>query len=225
MPNTVIILDGSIPSLVTLQRGISEFYLEQGGGVVHVVSFDHIPSLVSRSINFLVNWYDLERNVKLKWTPIETPDIWSYGDYIPFQEIGLLAMAATFARTMSAVNVLSPLTLMNPLVRSASLGGMAATVFSGNGYPPTILEFPILNSSPGALIQLAARAKLPANLTWTCTDPPKDLITIRACGRCDECKARIEAFKTVGFQDPMPYVSAVDWIGCSEWPSIGEEHD
>jgi 7-cyano-7-deazaguanine synthase len=65
--------------------------------------------------------------------------------------------------------------------------------------PITVLA-PIINSSKASVVFLANSLKAPIHLTWSCYEGGA-----RACGRCDSCRIRLDAFKENKMEDPIEY--------------------
>jgi len=65
--------------------------------------------------------------------------------------------------------------------------------------PITVLA-PIINSSKASVVHLAQELKAPIHLTWSCYEGGP-----RACGRCDSCRIRLDAFKENNMEDPIEY--------------------
>lgn len=65
--------------------------------------------------------------------------------------------------------------------------------------PITVLA-PIINSSKASVVSLATTFKAPLHLTWSCYEGGA-----KACGRCDSCRIRLDAFKENKMEDPIPY--------------------
>ena len=62
---------------------------------------------------------------------------------------------------------------------------------------PVRLEAPLMDLTYAEVIQLAVRFRVPLEKTWTC-----DGIGPQACGQCDPCKARSQAFAAAALVDP-----------------------
>ena len=59
------------------------------------------------------------------------------------------------------------------------------------------IESPWMDLSYAEILKLAARFRVPLELTWTC-----DRAGPRPCGQCDPCRARDAAFTEAGLPDP-----------------------
>ena len=71
---------------------------------------------------------------------------------------------------------------------------------------------PLIGDDKSAIVRRAIALQAPIHLTWTCY-----LGGERACGTCDGCQLRIQAFQQVGVVDPVPYTITIDWSGCQAY--------
>jgi 7-cyano-7-deazaguanine synthase len=65
--------------------------------------------------------------------------------------------------------------------------------------PITVLA-PIINKSKASVVAIALELGVPLQLTWSCY-----LGQDKACGRCDSCRIRLDAFKENHMEDPVEY--------------------
>lgn len=65
---------------------------------------------------------------------------------------------------------------------------------------PVSVYAPIINKSKASVVALARELQAPIHLTWSCY-AGGDL----ACGRCDSCRIRLDAFKENSLTDPIQY--------------------
>lgn len=59
---------------------------------------------------------------------------------------------------------------------------------------------PLLKGDKEMAIKIAKELDIPLELTWSCHNN-----TELACGKCSNCRARLEAFEALGLVDPIPY--------------------
>jgi 7-cyano-7-deazaguanine synthase len=59
---------------------------------------------------------------------------------------------------------------------------------------------PIINKSKASVVALGIAYKVPFELTWSCYEGET-----HACGRCDSCRIRLDAFKENHMEDPIEY--------------------
>jgi len=69
------------------------------------------------------------------------------------------------------------------------------------GNPTTILK-PLIHLKKTEIIEMGNRLGVPWQDTWSCyAGGPA------ACGQCDSCRLRLQAFADLGLRDPLPYVT------------------
>jgi 7-cyano-7-deazaguanine synthase len=82
--------------------------------------------------------------------------------------------------------------------RMANLATRAAV----EGTTPVRLRTPLIDLSKPGIIELGLRLGVDYSLTSSCYDPLPDGA---ACGRCDACRLRLDAFRALGMEDPARY--------------------
>ena len=68
---------------------------------------------------------------------------------------------------------------------------------------PIQVYAPIINKSKASVVALASELQAPIDLTWSCYAGGE-----LACGRCDSCRIRLDAFKENHLTDPIEYEEA-----------------
>ena len=66
------------------------------------------------------------------------------------------------------------------------------------------IHAPLLQMRKDEIIRRGIELGVDYSLTWSCYDPTADGL---ACGTCDSCQLRLDAFKRVGISDPARYSS------------------
>lgn len=66
--------------------------------------------------------------------------------------------------------------------------------------PPIQIVAPLLSTNKAGAVQLGLQIGVPFKLTWSCHNQEES-----ACGKCSNCKSRIEAFKLNDHHDPIRY--------------------
>jgi 7-cyano-7-deazaguanine synthase len=66
---------------------------------------------------------------------------------------------------------------------------------------PIQLVAPLMATDKTGAVKLGTELKVPFEFTWSCHNN-----TDKACGKCSNCEARIEAFELNGIKDPIEYV-------------------
>lgn len=130
--------------------------------------------------------------------------------YVPARNTVFLSLALAFAETVAASEIY-----------------LGISAVDSSGYPDCDLEFvraferlaniatrtgresqsfsirtPLLELSKKETIELGLSLGVDYSLTFTCYDPTADG---ESCGRCESCLLRLEAFRQVGYPDPLRY--------------------
>lgn len=69
---------------------------------------------------------------------------------------------------------------------------------------PIQLVTPIINMSKATVVYHGIRLNAPLHLTWSCYQGGA-----KACGRCDSCRIRRDAFKENNIEDPIEYEETI----------------
>lgn len=77
-----------------------------------------------------------------------------------------------------------------------------ATRGAVEGTTPVRIRTPLIDLSKREIIELGLRLGVDYSLTSSCYDPAPNGA---ACGRCDACRLRRDAFRAIGIEDPAPY--------------------
>lgn len=77
-----------------------------------------------------------------------------------------------------------------------------ATRGAVEGTTPVHIRAPLLDLGKPEIIKLGIELGVDYAMTSSCYDPTADG---RACGRCDACTLRLDAFARLGRKDPAPY--------------------
>lgn len=77
-----------------------------------------------------------------------------------------------------------------------------ATRGAVEGTTPVRIRTPLIDLSKREIIELGLRLGVDYAITSSCYDPLPDG---KACGRCDACLLRLDAFRALGIEDPARY--------------------
>lgn len=77
-----------------------------------------------------------------------------------------------------------------------------ATRGAVGGSTPVRIRAPLIDLTKQEIIELGLRLNVDYSMTSSCYDPAPDGA---ACGRCDACRLRLDAFARVGTTDPVRY--------------------
>ncbi|GAB3423598.1 7-cyano-7-deazaguanine synthase QueC [Haloparvum alkalitolerans] len=125
--------------------------------------------------------------------------------YVPFRNANLLSMAVSYAEANDCdavfVGAHSEDYSGYPDCRPEFFDAFEAMVDVGTKPETDIaLEVPFVRDSKTDIVERGLELDVPYGITWSCyrDDEP-------ACGTCDACAFRLEAFRNVGERDPIPY--------------------
>ena len=129
--------------------------------------------------------------------------------YVPARNTIFLSFGLAYAETLGADRIFIGVSQVDysgyPDCREEYLAAyqqMAnlATKAGVEGKSSFKIEAPLLHMSKAEIVQAGISLGVDYSLTWSCYQGG-DL----ACGKCDSCLLRLEAFGKVGMADPIPY--------------------
>lgn len=127
--------------------------------------------------------------------------------YVPFRNANLLSMAVSYAEARGAEAVFigahSEDFAGYPDCRPAFFEAFQGVVDTGTKPETAIsIEAPYVERSKTEIAERGLELGVPYEHTWSCyrTEAP-------ACGTCDSCSYRLEAFERTGSEDPIPYAT------------------
>ena len=133
------------------------------------------------------------------------PDSSVPSTYVPFRNGVILSVAAAWGESISAQRIYIGAVQTDrtgyPDCRREFLESMSASINLGTK-SDTHLEIraPLVGLTKDAIVRKGAELSVPFDLTWSCYTH-EDL----ACGKCESCRLRLEAFQAAGVPDPIPY--------------------
>ncbi len=141
--------------------------------------------------------------------------------YVPMRNTVLLGIAGAIADGRGISTVLYGAHKEDhvgyPDCRPEWVAAMSAAMMIGSKNQVHI-EAPFIWESKAEIVRQAARHGAPLHMTHSCYLGKRP-----ACGTCDTCIIRIDAFKTAGFMDPIPYAIDINWdSGLGAFP-VSEE--
>lgn len=128
--------------------------------------------------------------------------------YVPFRNTHLLAVAVSWAEVIGArkifIGVSEPDAPGYPDCRPEYVRAFQALVEVGTR-PETEIEIvaPLVHMRKADILKEGLRRGAPFQLSWSCYENQE-----RACGRCESCRVRLQAFRQIGVPDPIPYESS-----------------
>ncbi|QSG03193.1 7-cyano-7-deazaguanine synthase QueC [Natranaeroarchaeum sulfidigenes] len=135
----------------------------------------------------------------------DTPDDEIPDTYVPFRNANLLSMAVSYAEANECEAVFIGAHSEDfsgyPDCRPAFFEAFQSVVETGTK-PDTDLsiEAPFVEWSKTDIAERGVELDVPYEHTWSCYRE-----NTPACGTCDACKFRLEAFQRIGVRDPIEY--------------------
>ncbi len=127
--------------------------------------------------------------------------------YVPFRNTHLLAAAVSWAEVLGAGKVfIGAVENDNPCYpdcREVYYKALDQLIKAGTRPDSRIIvETPLLHLKKSQIVQKGMALGAPLHLSWSCYKNED-----RACGICQSCRLRLEAFKEAGYEDRIPYES------------------
>jgi 7-cyano-7-deazaguanine synthase len=129
--------------------------------------------------------------------------------YVPFRNAHFLSVAVSWAEAIGAeavyIGAVAEDSSGYPDCREEYYKVFQELVRVGTR-PETRIEVatPVIRMKKSEIIRRGIELGAPLRLTWSCYQNED-----RACGACDRCLLRLEAFAEAGVADPIPYRQAV----------------
>jgi 7-cyano-7-deazaguanine synthase len=132
--------------------------------------------------------------------------------YVPARNTVFLALALAWAETLGAFDIFIGVNCIDysgypdcrpEYLRAFETMAQLATKAGVEGTGQFRIHAPLLTLTKEQIILRARELGVDLGLTHSCYDPAEDG---RACGRCDACILRRDAFTRLGLVDPIAYV-------------------
>jgi 7-cyano-7-deazaguanine synthase len=129
--------------------------------------------------------------------------------YVPFRNAHFLSVAVSWAEAIGAgavyIGAVAEDSSGYPDCRAEYYQVFEELVRVGTR-PETQIEIatPVILLKKSEIIRRGIELGAPLDLTWSCYQNED-----RACGVCDSCLLRLQAFREAGVTDPLPYRAAV----------------
>lgn len=125
--------------------------------------------------------------------------------YVPFRNATLLCAAVAWAEVISAeriyIGAVEEDSSGYPDCREIFFRAFETVIATGSKAGTRIsLKTPVINLSKAEIVNLGLQLKAPFELSWSCYQSETE-----ACGVCDSCRLRLNAFAKAGISDPIPY--------------------
>jgi 7-cyano-7-deazaguanine synthase len=131
--------------------------------------------------------------------------------YVPARNTVFLALALAWAETLGAFDIVIGVNCVDysgypdcrpEYLRAFETMANLATRAAVEGRGRFTIHAPLLTLTKPQIIERGLALGVDYGLTHSCYDPSSEG---RACGRCDSCRLRLEAFAQLGLTDPAPY--------------------
>jgi len=130
--------------------------------------------------------------------------------YVPFRNTHLLAVAVSWAEVLGATAVFIGAVAEDssgyPDCRPEYYRAFQEVVRVGTK-PESRIEIhtPVIAMKKSEIVRRGIELGAPLHLTWSCYQFEDE-----ACGMCDSCRLRLQAFQQAGCHDPLPYRARVE---------------
>jgi 7-cyano-7-deazaguanine synthase len=133
--------------------------------------------------------------------------------YVPARNTVFLALALAWAETLGAFDLYVGVNCIDysgypdcrpEFLRAFEATANLATKAGVEGTGRFRIRAPLLHMTKEQIIRRGLALGVDYGLTHSCYDPTPEGL---ACGRCDSCRLRLDAFARVGIPDPARYVS------------------
>ncbi len=127
--------------------------------------------------------------------------------YVPFRNAHFLAAAVSWAEVLGAEKIYIGAVEQDssgyPDCRPAYYEAFNQVIRQGTKAGTIEIVTPLIGMRKSEIVRLGLELHAPFDLTWSCYSRQD-----RACGVCDSCVLRLQAFEAAGARDPIPYAVA-----------------
>jgi 7-cyano-7-deazaguanine synthase len=124
--------------------------------------------------------------------------------YVPFRNAHFLSVAVSWAEVLGAEKIYIGAVEQDssgyPDCRPAYYRAFNEVVKTGTKDGRIEIVTPLIGLRKAEIVKLGLELGAPFDLTWSCYSRED-----RACGVCDSCGLRLQAFHDAGAADPLPY--------------------
>ncbi|MCF7912180.1 MAG: 7-cyano-7-deazaguanine synthase QueC [Candidatus Cloacimonetes bacterium] len=125
--------------------------------------------------------------------------------YVPFRNAHLLAIAVSWAEVIHAdqiyIGAVEEDSSGYPDCRESFYNAFQKAINLGTADDTKIeIITPVIHLTKPEIIRKGIELKAPFEFSWSCYRENEI-----ACGTCDSCVLRLQAFKKAGIEDPLPY--------------------
>jgi 7-cyano-7-deazaguanine synthase len=124
--------------------------------------------------------------------------------YVPFRNAHFLAAAVSWAEVLGAravfIGAVEQDSSGYPDCRPAYYQAFQQLIQSGTRSGDITVETPLIRLRKQEIVRLGFELRAPLHVTWSCYQDAH-----LACGVCDSCRLRLQAFREAGHEDQIPY--------------------
>ncbi len=124
--------------------------------------------------------------------------------YVPFRNANILSAAVSWAEVIDATKIfigaIEEDSAGYPDCRKEFYEAFNEVIKRGTKNKNIEVVTPIIDMNKTEIVKLGIKLNAPFELTWSCYERED-----KACGKCDSCLRRLQAFKNAGVKDPIPY--------------------
>jgi 7-cyano-7-deazaguanine synthase len=124
--------------------------------------------------------------------------------YVPFRNAHFLAAAVSWAEVLQAERVYIGAVEQDssgyPDCRPAYYDAFNTVVRAGTREGKIEIVTPLIAMRKAEIVKMGLQLRAPFDLTWSCYSREDE-----ACGVCESCVLRLQAFAAAGAKDPIPY--------------------
>ena len=135
--------------------------------------------------------------------------------YVPFRNAHFLAAAVSWAEVLGANTVLIGAVEQDssgyPDCRPAYYDAFNALIAAGTRDSTIRVETPLIRMRKHEIVRLGVELGAPLHVSWSCYTGKEE-----ACGVCESCALRLQAFRDAGVPDPIPYASPAADAGTAQ---------
>ncbi|NLK49289.1 MAG: 7-cyano-7-deazaguanine synthase QueC [Candidatus Cloacimonetes bacterium] len=219
MEKAIVLLSGGLDSLVTAAVAATQcgelYFLHVSYGqrtqARELQSFTDISRHYQPMQTKVLDWRWLaelggSRLTDASYQPAKSQKQQDFPDtYVPFRNATLLCAAVAWAEVVQAnriyIGAVEEDSSGYPDCRKIFFEAMQKTIETGSGNnPPISIHTPVIDLHKSEIVALGMKLKAPFELSWSCY-----FASDEACGKCDSCLLRLNAFSQAGFTDPIKY--------------------
>ena len=124
--------------------------------------------------------------------------------YVPFRNAHFLSAAVSWAEVLGAGSVFIGAVEQDssgyPDCRPSYYEAFQQLIRTGTRDGDITVETPLIRMRKHEIVRLGFELHAPLDVTWSCYQGTRE-----ACGECDSCRLRLNAFEAAGHTDRIPY--------------------